>query len=205
MLPQLCAQDPLAVERALELLVGPEGTADDWYALKELAVLKVADEESLRRVTVSQETNTTRQGVSFRRRRVRRAETAATIPGQQIVWPMPVADLAGGFRFRWSNDEPHCNVEPLTGGRPAAFVYLGDNVEPDILENVYDKLKKARRVHAFTVSEQAGVDPSDAVTYAQDRLCVVYRQNHTLQFYKPPEYASITDAVEVQEDDIARA
>ena len=205
MLPQLCEQDPLAVERALELLEGPEGSVSDWYTLKELSALKVADEESLRRVTVSQETNPARQGVTFRRRRARCAQTAAIIPGQPLAWPTPIADLAGGFRYRWTNDEPHSNVEPVVGGRPAAFVYLGDNPEADTLANVYAKLKKARRIHAFTASVQASVDPSDAVSLAQDRLCVVYKQNHTLKFYRPTEYASITDPAGVQVDDIAGA
>ena len=204
-LPDLCGQDPLAVERALELLEGTAGHVSDWHTLKELSALKVADEESLRRVTVSQETNTARQGVTFRRRRARCAQAAATIAGQPLVWPTPVEDLADGFRYRWTNDEPHSNVEPLVGGRPAAIVYLGDNAEPDTLENVYTKLKRARSIHAFTESNQAGVDPSDAVTFAQDRLCVIYRQNHKLQFYRPPEYASITALAGVQVDDIAGA
>ena len=203
MLPQLCLQDPLAVERALELLTGPEGSATIWYELKELSALKVADEESLCRVTVSQETNSARKGVAFRLRRARRAQTAATIPGQLLEWPRPVADLAEGFRYRWSIDEPHCNVEPLSGGRPAAFVYLGESVESDTLDNVYTKLKKARRRHAFTLAEEAGVDSSEAVIRAQDRLCVVHRQNHSLQFYRPSEYASITAAAGVEVDDIA--
>ena len=203
LLPQLCEQDPLAVERALELLEGPEGSASDWHTLQALSALRVADEESLRRVTVSQETNTARQGVTFRRRRARRAQAAATIPGQPLAWPTPIADLADGFRYRWTNDEPHSNVEPVAGGRPAAFVYLGDDVEADTLANVYAKLKKARRIHAFQVSVQADVDPSDAVTLAQDRLCVVYKRNHTLQFYRPSEYASITEPAGVQVDDIA--
>ena len=204
-LSQLCAQDPLAVERALELLEGPEGHVSHWHTLKELSALKVADEESLRRVTVSQETDTARQGVIFRRRRARCAQTAATVPGQPLVWPTPVADLADGFRYRWTNDEPHSNVEPVVAGRPATLVYLGDNVEDDRLENVYAKLNKARKIHAFNTSLQANVDTSDAVSLAPDRLCVVYRRNHTLQFYRPPEYASITDPPRVQMDDIAGA
>ena len=89
------------------------------------------------------------------------------------------------------------------GGRPAALVYLGDNPEADTLANVYAKLNRARRVHASIASVQAGVDLSNAVSLAQDRLCVVYRKNHTLQFYRPPGYASITDPAGVQVDDIA--
>ena len=203
MLSQLWEQDPLAVERALELLEGPKGNASAWYTLKELVALKVADEESLRRVTVSQETNTARQGVIFRRRRARCAQTAATIPGQPVTWPTPIADLAEGFSYRWTSDEPHSNVEPAGGGTPAAFVYLGENPEADTLDNVYAKLRKAREVHAYTASIHADVDPSDAASFAQDRLCVVYRQNHILHFYRPPSFASISDPTRSPLDDIA--
>ena len=203
MLPQLCEQDPLAVERALELLEGPEGHASIWYTLKELSALKVADEESLRRVTVSQETDTARQGVAFRRRRARCARTAATIPGQPVTWPPAIADLATGFSYRWNNDDPHSNVEPVVGGRPAAFVYLGEDPEADTLDSVYAKLRKAREVHAYTASVDADIDPSDAVSLAQDRLCVVYKQNHTLHFYRPLGFASISDPTGSPLDDIA--
>lgn len=204
-LPQMCGQDPLAVERALELLEGPVGNVDDWYTLKELRALKVADEESIRSVTVSQETDVARHGVAFRRARARRAQTAVTIPGQALAWPTPVADLAGGFRYRWVQADPHSNVEPVAGGSSAAFVYLGEDPEADTLSNVYAKISKARKLHSFKMSIDAGLDPSDAVSQAQDRLCVVYRQNHALRFYRPPGYASITDPAGAQVDDIAGA
>jgi hypothetical protein len=77
-LPQMCGQDPLAVERALELLEGPVGNVDEWYTLRELGALKVADEESIRSVTVSQETDAARHGVAFRRARARRPRRIAT-------------------------------------------------------------------------------------------------------------------------------
>ena len=203
MLPQLCADDPLAVERALELLEGPQGAPSDWYTLKELKAFKVAAEESLRRVTVSQETNIDRQGVTFRRRRARLAQAAATVPHQPLTWPPPLADLATGFRYRWTTDEPHSNVEPINGGRPAAFVYLGENPEDDALANVYSRLSRARKIHAVTASVDAGVDSTDAGTLAQDRLCVVYKRNHALCLYRPPAYASISDPAGPQIDDIA--
>jgi hypothetical protein len=202
-LPQLCGQDPLAVERALELLEGPYGHVSEWYLVKELYALKVAEEESIRRVTVSQETNDARSGVTFRKRRARCAQTAATIPGQALPWPRPVSDLAAGFRYRWAQSDPHSNVEPLAGGQPAAFVYLGEDPEEDRLANVYAKLSKARKIHASTASIQAGIDPSDAVSLAEDRLCVVYKANHALRFYRPPGYASITATTGARLDDIA--
>jgi hypothetical protein len=202
-LTQLCGQDPLAVERALELLEGPQGQVSDWYALKELRALRVANEESLRRVTVSQETDVAREGVAFRRRRARSAQTAATIPAQPVTWPTPVADLAAGFRYRWNANEPHCNVEPAAGGRPAAFIYLGEDPEVDTLANVYARLSKARKIQSFSAAVQAGLDPNDAVSLAEDRLCVVYKENHALRFYRPGGYASITDPANTQADDIA--
>lgn len=204
-LPALCGEDPLAVERALELLEGPKGDVSRWHTLKELSALRVGREESLRRVTVSQETDTAREGVAFRRGRARRAQTAATVPGTDVAWPSRVADLAAGFRYRWTTDDPHSNVEPLGGGRSAAFVYLEENVEADTLANVYAKLKKARRIHAIAASDQADIDLIDTITRAQDRLCVVYREDHRLRFYQPAEYASISDPDGVEADDIAGA
>jgi hypothetical protein len=41
MLAQLCKNDPLAIERALELLEGTLGQSTEWYQMKELSVLKV--------------------------------------------------------------------------------------------------------------------------------------------------------------------
>ena len=118
--------------------------------LKELSALKVADEESLRRVTVSQETNTARQGVAFRRRRARRAQTAATIPGAgSCRGPRPIADLAAGFRYRWIERRPSQQCGASRGrsfGRTLSI--SGKMSEPDTLANVYAKLKKARRIHA---------------------------------------------------------
>jgi hypothetical protein len=202
MLPPICARDPLAVERALELLEGPQGRMLDWYHLNELRALKVAEEESLQRVTVSQETDPSRKGVSFRRTRARLAQAAATIPGQKPAWPTPLADLTPGFRYRWTAADPHSNVEPLTGGSTAAFVYLGEEPERDRLENVYAGLRKARR-HAVFSAARADVDASGALATAEDRLCIVYKENHTLRFYRPSGYASITDPAPELPDDIA--
>jgi hypothetical protein len=114
----------------MELLEGTDGSPSDWYTLRQLGALKVADEESLRRVTLSQEINRFRAGVRFRRDRARKAMIAARFSGHPMTWPTGAADFADGFRFRWTSVEPHCNVEPLNGNRGAAtLVFLGD--EPD--------------------------------------------------------------------------
>lgn len=201
-LPQFCGQDPLAVERALELLEGPQGNVANWHALKELRALRVDDEESIRRVTVAQETDPQRRGVAFRRQRARCAQTAVTVPGQPVAWPTSLVDLSGGFRFRWTATAPHDNVQPVAGGRPAAFVYLGDHPEADRLSNTYAKLNKARKIHAVSEAVRTGGDPTDAATQAEDRLCVVYRRAQGLEFYRPTGYASITDPASSAFDDI---
>jgi hypothetical protein len=200
-LPPMCQQDPLAVERAMELLGGTDGGPSEWYAVKQLLALRVADEESLRRVTVSQETNPSRAGVSFRRERARRALAAVNIPGQPMRWPRGAADLANGFKYRWVTAEPHCNVEPLNGnGGPATLVFLGDEPEQDALSSVYAKLSKALRAEAARkqVEGTSNVDPSQAA----DRLCILYRRNNVLQSHRSS--ALITEPADGIEDDITR-
>lgn len=201
-LPELCGQDPLAVERALELLEGPDGNVAAWYALKELGSIRVGDEESIRRVTVIQETTAQRHGVIYRKKRARLAQTAVSVPGEPVDWPASLADLAAGFRFRWSAESPHDNVQAFAGGRPAAFVYLGENPETDTLSNAYAKLSKARKIHSYSQAVGTGNDPIDAATQAEDRLCVAYRTGQALAFYRPTGYASITDSAGAELDDI---
>jgi hypothetical protein len=202
-LPLMCTQAPLAVERALELLEGPTGPANDWFTIKRLSSLQVAEEESLRRFTVSQETDVARHGVVFRQQRARRAQTAATIPGQPVSWPPGVSDLSTGFQYRWSPTEPHDNVEPIEGGRPAALLYLGEEPEQNMMGNIYAKIRSARKFHAAAEAIKNNVDLCDAIDRADDRLCVVYRENHVLHFYCPKQYASITDPANQSANDIA--
>ena len=202
-LPAMCQQDPLSVERALELLEGTDGSPSDWFTLKHLVAIRVADEESLRRVTVGQETNRFRAGVGFRRERARKAMIAMGFPAQPLEWPKGVDDLAGGFRFRWLLADPHCNVEPLNGNRgPATLIFLGDEPDEDALSSVYAKLNKALRTD-IAQKRAAGASNVDA-SQAADRLCVVYRRNNVLQAHRPPGRASITEPVTGGEDDIAR-
>ena len=202
MLSKLCAQSPLAVERALELLEGPKGDVR-WFSIQSLLALKAGREESLRRVTVCQESDTEREGVGFRLMRTRRAQTATALPEAGIAWPPGVADLSAGFEYRWSELEPHCNVEPVGGnGEPAALVYLGEDPEPDQVQNVHSGVLKARQIHA--IENFAGRDEQQqALSRAADRLCVTYRRNNNLEFHRPSSQASITNPRSARLDDIA--
>jgi hypothetical protein len=202
-LPQMCLQEPLALERAMELLEGTDGSPSDWYTVRQLRALRVADEESLCRFTVGQETDRRRAGVRFRRDRARKAMIAAGFSSQPIAWPTGAADLASGFKFRWTAAEPNCNVEPLNGSRGAAtLVFLGDEPEEDALSSIYAKLSKALRADAAQkrAAGASDVDPSHAL----DRLCVVYRRSNSLKAHRPSDWASITEPDTGGEDDIAR-
>lgn len=195
--PMVENENPLCVERALELLDGPSGRPQTWFTLSELKAFHVADEESLRRVTVSQEVDPVRAGVAFRRERAGRAQSAVTIQAAAPKWPAAVADLAGGFRFRWTPMDPHRNVEPTSGtAGPATLVYLGENPQGDVLANVHSKMVKALQVHAATRGA-GGIGP-DAV----DRLCVAYKRNHTLLFFRDSQRVSISDPRGAAIDDI---
>ena len=130
-LQQTSQVSPLAVERALEILVGPSGSPTTWYEVNELAAFQLErDEESIRRVTVHQEVQLTRPGVTFRRKRLQRAHDAIRLTLSPVPWPVPVRDLADGFRFAWRREAPHHNIVPSAGGRgSAALVYLADQAD----------------------------------------------------------------------------
>lgn len=202
-LQQLFSASPLAVERAIELLHGPTGQPQTWYTLSRLPALHVGEEESLRRITVSQEVDAARAGVAFRRERARLAQSAATIQNAAPKWPPAVVDLAGGFKFRWTSSDPHRNVEPADGaGTPATLVYLGENPEGDRLSNVHSMLVKALRVDAAQRCPLDG-DVGAAVAAAVDRLCIAYKRGHELLFFRDPHQASITEPRGAVIDDIA--
>ncbi|MBR8403218.1 hypothetical protein [Burkholderia cenocepacia] len=182
-LQQAAHASPLAVERAIEILVGPRGNPTSWYAVNELDAFQLdRDEESIRRVTVHQEHEPTRPGVAYRRKRLQRAHDAIGLVQSDVPWPVPVRDLAEGFHFAWRKETPHHNVAPAAGGRgPAALVYLADQADDAEIDSVHQKLKQAIISHALTVAVRegkGGEELADVVVRAQDRLCVVFRRDN---------------------------
>ncbi len=174
---------PLAVERAIEILMGPRGNPTSWHTVKELdAVHLDSDEESIRRVTVHQDPDLTRPGSSYRLQRLQRAHDAIGLAKSEVPWPPPVRDLADGFKLSWKRNSPHHNVEPSVGERgPASLVYLSDQANDSAIESTHQKLTKALTTHAVNEACEAGKtgeDLSDAVVRAQDRLCVVFRRDN---------------------------
>jgi hypothetical protein len=183
-LQQASQVSPLAVERAIEILVGPSGNPTTWYAVNELEAFQLdRDEESIRRVTVHQELELTRPGVAYRRKRLQRAQDAIGLIQSDVPWPAPVRDLSEGFHFAWRREAPHHNVEPVTGARgSAALVYLSDQADDAEIDSVHQKLRQAIVGHALSAAVRAGKNGeelADAIVRAQDRLCVVFRRDNS--------------------------
>ncbi|KWB19052.1 hypothetical protein WL32_21640 [Burkholderia cepacia] len=182
-LQQASHASPLAVERAIEILVGPRGNPTTWYAVNELDAFQLdRDEESIRRVTVHQELELNRPGVVYRRRRLQRANDAIGLAQNDVPWPAPVWDLGNGFHFAWRRDAPHHNVEPATGARgAAALVYLSDQADDAEIDSVHQKLMQAIVGHALNAAVRegkSGEELADVIVRAQDRLCVVFRRDN---------------------------
>lgn len=182
-LRQASLESPLAVERAIEILMGPRGTPASWYTVKELdAVHLDKDEESIRRVTVHQDADLTRPGSSYRLQRLQRAHDAIGLAHSDVPWPPSVRDLAEGFKFSWKRNSPHHNVETNTGVRgPAALVYLSDQANNLAVEAMHQKLRTAITNQAISEACAAGKSAeelSDVIVRAQDRLCVVFRRDN---------------------------
>ena len=180
---QASQASPLAVERAIEILVGPRGNPTTWYAVNELDALHLdRDEESIRRVTVHQDLESARPGVTYRKQRLQRAHDAVGLASSDVPWPAPVRDLADGFQFTWRRQAPHHNVQPNAGGRgSAALAYLADQADDSAIESTHQKLRQAITGHALNEAISAGKNVeelSDAVVRAQDRLCVVFRRDN---------------------------
>lgn len=174
---------PLAVERAIEILMGPRGNPTSWYTVKELdAVHLDKDEESIRRVTVHQDSVLTRPGSSYRLQRLQRAHDAIGLAQNEVPWPPPVHDLANGFKLSWKSNYPHHNVEPNTGERgPASLVYLSDQANNSAIDSTHQKLRQAITTHAVNEACEAGKsgeELSDVIVRAQDRLCIVFRRDN---------------------------
>lgn len=183
-LQQASQVSPLAVERAIEILVGPSGNPTTWYAVNELEAFQLdRDEESIRRVTVHQELELTRPGVAYRRKRLQRAQDAIRLIQSDVPWPAPVRDLSDGFHLAWRREAPHHNVEPVTGARgSAALVYLSDQADDAEIDSVHQKLRQAIVGHALSAAVRDGKNGeelADAIVRAQDRLCVVFRRDNS--------------------------
>lgn len=210
-LKALSEQSPIAVERALEMLVGAPKNPDRWFEIGDLESMRVANGEALRRITVHQDFDPDSQGVPFRKQRLQRAQDAATLPGKGVPWPPPLRDLEQGFSYTWTPGQPYQNVRATQTGRGAGLVYLGDQSDDDEVRKVYSVMQDGTARHAFERATQSNPDPEDAMILvdammrSRDRLCVVYRRDHQLHVWgvermsridRPPEQSAFDIAGE---------
>lgn len=182
-LGQLAQQSPIAVERALEMLAGAPKKPERWFEIGTLESMRVAEGETLRRITVDQDFEVESQGVVFRKQRLQRAHDAVTLPGKGVPWPPPLSDLEHGFSYAWSSNDPHHNVRSTQTGTGAGLVYLGDQSDDAEIRKVYGVLLEGTSQHACRRAIRNHARPEDAVVRSRDRLCVVYRRNHQLHVW----------------------
>lgn len=202
-LQALSGQSPIAVERALEMLVGAPKKSDRWFEIGALESMHVADGESLKRITVHQDFDPDSQGVLFRKLRLQRAQDAATLPGIGVPWPPTMRDLEQGFSYTWTPDEPFQNVIAVQTGLGAGLVYLGDQADDDDVKKVYLLMRGGTTTHVIKKAIQNGSDVLDAAARSCDRLCVVYRRNHQSKVWGVEQVSRVDRPPETSAFDIA--
>lgn len=195
-LPTMCNVSPLSVERSLELLDGPTGKPESWFQVCEMSSWKVGEEEAIRRITVHQEVDPRNPGVDFRVGRIARAETAMTLKTCGVNWLPELEDLAHGFKFTWTNENPHRNVSPDVGEKgPVTLVYLNENSPESRMESIHQHLRTVVQRVAFDAGIKNGMSGSSAgreADRALDRICVMARRGNEFHIFRPRAHASIT-------------
>lgn len=199
----LSEQSPIAVERAIEMLMGAPRKSDRWFEIGVLESMRVAEGETLRRITVHQDFDPDSKGVPFRKQRLQRAQDAVTLPGKGVPWPPPLRDLEQGFSYAWTHGEPHQNVRATQTGNGAGLVYLGDQSDDDDVNIVYTILLEGTTMHAVKKATENNSDLMDAVARSRDRLCVVYRRDHKLHVWGVERVSRIDYPPEQSSFDIA--
>lgn len=163
---------PLAVERLSCITSGDFGPSSSWFAAP--ALLTVALEprtEVVRRVSVARDPD----GKAFREHRVRTIDALAGIPSENLPFPSRMADLCNGYSFKWSIDNPNCNVVSNLGDKLATLVYAGESPSNGDLSKLFARVRATLSKTPFA-----------------DRFCVIYRDGQDLKRFDPPTDRSIT-------------
>lgn len=202
-LKDLSEQSPLAVERALEMLIGAPKNPTRWFEISILECMHVTESESLRRITVHQDIDPEAQGIPFRKQRLQRAQDAATLPGIGVPWPHTMKDLEQGFLYTWKLDEPYHNVIAAQTGLGASLIYLGDQDDDDEIMKIYTVMREGMSHHAITKATINNSDLLNAVTRSCDRFCIVFRRNHQPQVWGVERVSLFTRPPETSPFDIA--
>ncbi len=186
-LSELAKKSPLAVERAIELIMGPSGNPTNWYTAKELNAFGLhPTEESICRVTVHQEKDINRPGVAYRRQRLQRTCDAKRLSSCAVSWPARVMDLGNGFEFSWRLQSPHHNVKSNIDA--ATLVYLADQADDKEILAVSTKIMAAIRSHVGENAEKNSKNLQETMNEqirASDRVCIVFRRDDEYCVHEP--------------------
>lgn len=154
--------NPFEVERILALCAGEIESNEDWYKVNLLDSCVIDSSEIIRRVTFAQDTH--EEAIRFRTARLRRCSRLWEIIKNEKL-PPALSDLKSGFRFKWSYNSPHQNVES-TGGKLATVIYMGEDSSDSHIEAI------EKRVANFLHKSSSDRDQSLS---AQQRLHVWFR------------------------------
>ena len=193
-LTALCAQSPLFVERAMDMVCGVATKPREWYEIGHLSSMRCEEDETLRRITIDQDADPASRGKLFRRAVLQRAHDAASLPGNGAPWPRTLSDLEAGFCFQWSPGAPFHNVIAGSTHQTAGLVFLGDQADEGLVSKVHDIYVDGTRAKARERARAAGSNADDAEARSCDRLCVVYRQDHQLRVWGVDKLSQIDRA-----------
>jgi hypothetical protein len=88
--------------------------------------------------------------------------------------------------------------------RPAALVFLADQSDDGFIDAAYKKLLQSLWQHAIEEAFARGTDVDDAVERAKERLCVVFRRDHSYHVWPPSGTNYFDKAPEQSPVDILR-
>ena len=184
--------NPLEVERILALCAGEIESNEDWHKVNCLDSCVIDSSEIIQRVTFAQDNH--EQARKFRIARLRRCSHLWEIITSREL-PPALSDLKSGFRFKWSYDSPHQNVES-TRGKLATVIYMGEECSRADIDAI------EKRVAQFL--HKSSSDESQSRS-AKQRFHIWFRdENGAIIPYKPYRDVKIDQTDNISPLDIAR-
>ncbi|MBC8553519.1 MAG: hypothetical protein H8D23_28215, partial [Candidatus Brocadiales bacterium] len=193
---RISVANPIEVERILALSAGDINHNgewnQDWHKVHRLDSCVIDSSEIVYRVTFAQESHG--EAKRFRIARLRRCSHLWEIINNDEL-PPALSDLKAGFRFKWSPDSPHQNIES-DSGKLATVIYMGEECS---LQDV-----EATEKHLADYLHKSSLDADQSIT-AQQRLHVWYRdQTGAIVPYRSHRYVTIDQTCNRSPFDIGR-
>ncbi|MGZ5447930.1 MAG: hypothetical protein ACXW5U_07370 [Thermoanaerobaculia bacterium] len=181
---------PSAAERLLALSAGYVEAGENWHDTRILDSFKIDVNEVIFRLTYCQEVD--QAAARFKISRLRQLARLRRILINDTGLSPALADLREGFRFTWSSDFPHANVDARAGR--ATLVYVGEGASRAQADAVFRRLAESLRRTA----------PQGRDRSARQRLSVWFEDGGVLCRFDGSRYTQIDEADSESEFDIAR-